>query len=82
MPTSATAVSSRGASGVGGTIIASFFDYVPLPLPSAGEIPVGWLNVPNNFAISATVSSTMLWSDLRAVQGINMSAMMPNVQQP
>lgn len=71
--TSASVVNSGGHS---------YFDKVPLPLASAGEVPFGWLNVPNNFPISSTVSATMLWSDLRAVQGINLSAMMPNVTQP
>jgi hypothetical protein len=74
MLTSASTVISGGA--------ASYFDLVPLPLPSAGEIPVGWINVPNNFPVSTSISATMLWSDLRAVQGFNLSALLQGRMQP
>lgn len=74
MITSASVVNSGGA--------ASYFDLVPLPLPSAGEVPVGWLNVPNNFPISAAISATMMWSDLRAIQGLNLSALLQGRMQP
>ena len=74
MVTSASVVNSGGAS--------SYFDLVPLPLPSAGEIPVGWLNVPNNFPVSTAISATMMWSDLRAVQGLNLSALLQGRMQP
>lgn len=74
MLTSASVVNSGGA--------ASYFDLVPLPLPSAGEIPVGWLNVPNNFPVSTAISTTMMWSDLRAVQGLNLSALLATRAQP
>ena len=43
-------------SGTSNAVI-SYFDLVPLPMPSAGEIPVGCLNVPNNFPISTAVSA-------------------------
>ena len=60
----------------------SFWDYVPLPLPSAQEIPVGWICVPNSFtAAQATINSGML-TDYRVMQGLNMSAMLQGRTQP
>lgn len=75
--TSASVVTS-GGTGNG----PSYFDLVPLPVPSANEVPVGWLNIPNNFPVSTSVSASMLWSDYRALQGINLSAMMTGIPQP
>lgn len=54
----------------------SYFDYVPLPRPSAGEIPVGWINVGNSTLISATIPVSTMITDYRAMQGLNMSAML------
>ena len=45
--TSAGAVTSGGQS--------AYFNSVPLPKPSAGEIPLGWINVFNSFAVSAEI---------------------------
>jgi hypothetical protein len=73
MATSASTVISGGDA---------MFDRVPIPVPSAGEVPVGWLNVPNNFLISSTVSGTMVWGDYRAVQGLNLSALLAGIPQP
>lgn len=75
MTTSANAATS-GGQGV------SYFDYVPLPLPSAGEIPVGWLNWPNSQAASAAIQTSWMITDYRAVQGLNLSAMMTGLPQP
>jgi hypothetical protein len=60
----------------------SYFDLVPWPLASAGEVPVGGLNVPNSFGTSATISAPMLFNDLRALQGVNLSAMLAGRAQP
>ena len=73
--TSANAATS-GGQGV------SYFDYVPLPTPSAGEIPVGWLNWPNSQAASASIQTSWMITDYRAVQGQNLSAMMTGMPQP
>lgn len=60
----------------------SFWDYVPLPMPSAGEVPLGWICVPNSFtAAQATIGSGM-FTDYRVTQGINFSAMMLGLTQP
>ncbi len=74
----AVVTSAGGASNAD----ASHFNTVPLPLPSAGEIPVGWLNIPNSFATSAGLAASMMKIDWRAVQGLDFSAIMPTVQQP
>ncbi|HEY5866324.1 MAG TPA: hypothetical protein VI542_12395, partial [Candidatus Tectomicrobia bacterium] len=55
----------------------SYFDYVPMPKPSANEIPVGWLNIPNSFSTSAGIANSHMITDFRVTQGINFSAMMP-----
>jgi hypothetical protein len=60
----------------------SYFDAVPLPMPSAGEIPVGWLNIPNSFATSAGINASHMITDYRAMQGLNLSAMLQGVPQP
>ena len=72
--TSAGVVTSGGQT--------SYFDLVPLPLPSANEVPVGWLNIPNSFATSAGLASSNMISDLRSVQGVNLSALLAGVPQP
>jgi hypothetical protein len=74
-------LTSAGAITSGGPAL-SYFDLIPLPVPSANEVPVGWLNIPNNFAASAGISNTMMWSDYRALQGMNFSAMMQGLPQP
>lgn len=72
--TSSLAVGSGGQS--------AYFDLVPLPLASANEVPVGWINVYNSFATSAGIANHQLISDLRAVQGVNMSALLAGIPQP
>jgi hypothetical protein len=52
---------------------ASYFDMVPLPLPSANEVPVGWLNIPNSFATSASIAASHMYNDYRVLQGYNLS---------
>ena len=73
--TSANAATSGGQD-------LSFFDYVPLPVPSAGEIPVGWLNWPNSQAASASILTSWMKTDYRVVQGLNLSALLAGVPQP
>lgn len=75
MTTSAGAVTSGGQG-------YSYFDYVPLPLPSANEIPVGWLNVVNSFSVSAGIINSCMFTDYRVTQGLNMSAMLQGLPQP
>ena len=72
--TSAGVVTSGGQS--------AYFDLVPLPLPSANEVPVGWLNIPNSFAVSAGLANSHMINDLRSVQGVNMSALLAGIPQP
>ena len=71
---------SAGVATSGGQ--SAYFDLVPLPLPSANEIPVGWLNIPNSFATSAGLANSHMICDLRAVQGVNMSALLAGIPQP
>ncbi len=73
---------SAGAVTSGGQTI-SYFDYVPLPRASAGEIPLGWINVVNStlLSVAGIVNSCMI-TDYRATQGLNMSAMLLGMQQP
>lgn len=75
MTTSANACTSGGQA-------LSYFDAVPLPIPSAGEIPLGWLNIPNSFATSAGLANSHMYTDFRATQGLNLSAMMVGLPQP
>lgn len=75
MNTSANQATSGGQG-------ASYFDMVPLPLPSANEVPVGWLNIPNSFATSAGLAASMMFNDYRVFQGYNFSAIFPVRQQP
>jgi hypothetical protein len=72
---------SAGAVTSGGQGL-SYFDYLPLPQCSAGEIPMGWINVPNSFATSAGIPNSCMFTDYRVTQGINLSAMMQGVPQP
>jgi len=60
----------------------SFWDLVPWPMASAGEVPVGGLKVPNSFATSAGIINSCMVSDLRLFQGVNLSAMMQGIMQP
>jgi hypothetical protein len=71
---------SAGAVTTGGQ--SAYFNLVPLPKPSAGEIPVGWINVPNSFVTSAALSAPMMITDWREIQGLNFSAILGVVQQP
>lgn len=75
MLTSANAATSGGQG-------ASYFDAVPLPLPSANEVPVGWLNIPNSFAASAGLAASHMFSDYRVFQGYNLSNILGTRIQP
>jgi len=77
---SAAMTSANGCTSGGQGI--SYFDYLPLPQASANEIPMGWLNIPNSFATSAGIANSMMFTDWRVTQGVNLSAMMIGVQQP
>lgn len=75
MNTSTLACTS-GGQGV------SYFDMVPLPLPSANEVPVGWLNIPNSFATSAGLNASHMFNDYRVMQGYNLSNILAARVQP
>jgi hypothetical protein len=77
---SAYAVSYSGAASTGGA--SAWFNKVPLPKPSAHQVVVGWINVPNDWTVSATVSTPMCITDYRETQGFNFSALMLSVVQP
>lgn len=70
------------SAGAASNADASQFNTVPIPLPSAGEVPIGWLQIPNSFAASAGLANSNMKVDWRAIQGIDFSAIMPLVQQP
>jgi len=72
--TSAGAVTSGGQS--------AYFNSVPLPKWSAGFVPVGILNVPNSFSVSANISTNMMITDYRATQGFDLSAFLQTPVQP
>ena len=72
--TSAGVVLSGGQS--------AYFDLVPEPMASANEVPIGWLNITNSFATSAGIANHQMISDLRAVQGINLSGLLAGIPQP
>ena len=63
---------SGGAVLSGGQ--SAYFNSVPLPKAHAGQIPVGWLNIPNSFAQSAGISASMMITDPRETRGVNLSA--------
>lgn len=71
---------SAGAVGSGGQ--SAYFDLVPLPVPSANEIPLGWINVYNSFATSAGIANTQMIVDYRATQGVDLSALLAGTPQP
>lgn len=75
MLTSAGAVTSGGQT-------YSYFDYVPLPAPSANEIPVGWLNIVNSYGSGGGIINSAMFTDFRVTQGLNMSAMLLGLVQP
>ena len=77
---SAMLTSANAATSGGQTL--SYFDGVPLPLASAGEIPVGWLNIPNSFPVSTGINASHMITDFRVTQGLNMSAMLAGIPQP
>lgn len=77
---SAMTTSANAATSGGQTL--SYFDSVPLPVPSAGEVPVGWLNWPNSQAVSASIQTSWMMTDYRVTQGLNMSALLQGVPQP
>ena len=60
--------------------VSATFNKVPLPKASAGEIPIGWINVPNSHAVSAGIADHMLITDYRETQGFDFSAIMSIVQ--
>lgn len=72
--TSALAASLPGQS--------AYFNLVPLPKASGGEIPVGWLNIPNSYTTSDGITAGMMITDYREIQGFDMSAILGTVQQP
>jgi hypothetical protein len=75
MVTSANAANSGGQG-------ASYFDMVPLPLASANEVPVGWLNIPNSYGSGGGVAASYMFSDYRVFQGYNLSAIFATRVQP
>lgn len=72
------ATSSLAASTGG---VSAIFNKVPLPKPSGGEIPLGWLNITNSYTVSEGIDSTMMITDYREVQGFDFSAILA-VEQP
>lgn len=68
------------AASTGG--VSSIYNLIPLPKPSGGEIPVGWVNVPNSYTSGDAVLATMLITDWREIQGYDMSAILGTIQQP
>lgn len=77
-----SAMNTSAMACTSGAQAASFWDYVPLPMPSAGEVPIGWICVPNSMtAAQATINSCM-FTDYRVTQGVNLSAMMQGLMQP
>lgn len=71
---SANAVSTGGQS--------AYFNKVPLPKPSAHQVPVGWINVHCSFATSQAMSAPMVITDWREIQGFNFDLFMSAVVQP
>lgn len=71
---------SAGAVTTGGQ--SAYFNLVPLPKASAGEIPLGWINVTNSFAVSAGLANHHLITDYRETQGVNLSLIMAGLIQP
>jgi hypothetical protein len=68
------------AASTGG--VSSVFNLIPLPKASAGEIPVGWLNVHNSYTASDGWAAHNMITDYREVQGYDFSAILGTVQQP
>lgn len=77
---SAMTTSANAATSGGQTV--SYFDNVPLPQASAGEVPLGWLNWPNSQAASASILTSWMQNDFRVLQGINLSALLAGMPQP
>ena len=77
-----SAMTTSAMACTSGSQAYSYWDYVPLPLASAQEVPVGWINVANSCtAAQATINSCM-FTDYRVTQGLNMSAMLQGRAQP
>jgi hypothetical protein len=72
--TSALAASTGGVSAI--------YNKIPLPKASAGEIPVGWINVPNSQVSGMDIDNTMMITDYREIQGFDFSAILGTVEQP
>jgi hypothetical protein len=72
--TSAGAVVSGGASG--------YFNSVPMPKPSAGLVPLGWLNIVNSCPGSGGISAGCMMIDWRVTQGLDLSAIQGTIYQP
>ena len=77
-----SAFATPAGSCVSGTQALSFFDLVPLPLASAGEVPLAWVNIVNSYGAASAVLASWIVNDLRAIQGINLSAMLAGRAQP
>ena len=72
--TSALAVSLAAQS--------AYFNSVPLPKPSAGEIPLAWINVFNSFTALSVIGTSMVMVDWRETQGVDLSALIGTPTQP
>ena len=72
--TSANAVSLAAQS--------AYFNSVPLPKPSAGEIPLAWINVFNSFTALSVIGTSMVQVDWRETQGLDLSALIGTPTQP
>jgi hypothetical protein len=70
------------ASGAASDGAASQFAQVPLPKPSAGLVPLGWLNIPNGCPGSTGISATCMITDYRTTQGVDLSLTQGTVYQP
>jgi len=71
---------TAGSVASGG--VSATFNQIPLPKPSAQQIPVGWLNIPNSYTSGDGITTDMMIHDYRETQGANLSLVMTNVQQP
>ena len=71
----------KTSAGAASNADASHFSAVPIPFASAGEVPLGWLQIPNSFTTSGGLANSMMKIDWRAIQGLDFSAIMPTVQQ-
>jgi hypothetical protein len=68
------------AASTGG--VSSIFNLIPLPKASAGEIPVGWLNIHNSYTVSDGLADHNMITDYREIQGYDFSSILGTIQQP